>query len=246
MRPTCVPVFAVLFACLCAGCFADAAAAPSYEFGFRGGLNMGKLTGDDTEGIVSLEEYDATFSGEFDSYRLGFSGGIYFMAHLTDMFGLRLEALYVMRGGKGEVEGTLDVPDVGVVPFSADVTFKLDYIELPLLAVLSVPIGETVRFDAVAGPAFAFSTSSKLDIELGVMGYFIGQTEDIEDMVKTTDIGGVIGGGFTVDVGPVNLFIDGRWTFGFSSIDDSGDDLDVKNSNISFMGGVAVPLGTGM
>lgn len=237
--------FAVLFLVLCTAWFGDAAAGPSYEFGFRGGLDMGKITGDDTEGILFLEEYDATFSGEFNSYRFGFSGGVYFMLHLTDMVGVRLEALYVMKGGKGEVEGTLDVSDVGVVPFTADVTFKLNYIEFPLLAVLGVPLGETVKFNAMAGPALAFNTSSKLKMEIGAMGYFTDQTEDIKDKVTGTDIGGVIGGGFTFEAGSVNLFIDGRWTFGLSSIDDSGEDLDIKNSNLSFSGGIAIPLGAG-
>jgi len=223
--------------------WSGAAAATSFEFGFRGGLSMGKITGADAEGIVSIEDYDMTLSGKFDGYRPGFCGGVYMMAHFTEMIGLRLEALYVMKGGKGEVDGTINDPGYGLLPFSADVTFKLNYIELPLLAVLTVPLGEAVKFNVMAGPAVAFCTSSKLNIELGIMGYFIDQTEDIGEEVTGTDIGLVFGGGFAFDAGRVDLFVDGRWTFGLSSIDDTGEDLDVKNSALSFMGGIAIPIG---
>ena len=221
----------------------EAAAGMDYEFGFKCGLSMGKITGADTEGIVSIEDYDVTLSGEFNDYRMGFVGGVYFMVHFTDMLGLRLEGLYAMKGGKGTVDGTIVDPGYGEVPFSADVIFKFNYVEIPLLAALRVPIDENVRFNAVAGPAFAFNMAAKLNMELGVMGYFIDQTEDIDDEVKGTDIGGVIGGGFEFDAGQVSLFVEGRWTFGFSSIDDSGEDLDVKNSALSFSGGIAIPLG---
>ena len=237
-----VPILAVFLVLLGAATPRGTSAEVTYEFGFKGGLNMGKITGDDTEGIVVIEDYDATLSGSFDSYRVGFAGGVYFMAHFTDMFGLRLEGLFVMKGGKGEIEGSIDVPTYGVVPFTADVTFKLNYLEFPLLGVLTVPLGETAKFNVMAGPAFAYNTSSKLKMEIGMLGYFLDQTEDIDEMVTGTDIGGVIGGGFEIDAGRVNLFIDGRWTFGFSSIDDSGEDLDVKNSNISFLAGIAVPF----
>lgn len=242
-RDVCVQALAVLIIIVGALPRNDAAAETTYEFGFRGGLGMGKITGADAEGIVGIEDYDITISGKFDDYRFGFCGGVYMMAHFTEMLGLRLEALYVMKGGKGEVEGTIDDPGYGVVPFSADVTFKLNYIEMPLLAVLTVPLGEAAKFNVMAGPAFAFNTSSKLKMEIGILGYFLDQTEDIGEEVTGTDIGLVFGGGFEFDAGRVSLFVDGRWTLGISSIDDTGEDLDVKNSTLSFMGGVAIPIG---
>ncbi len=238
-------VCVLIFVAVCAGPVREAAAGPTFEFGLRGGLSMAKLTGDDTKGIIRLEDYDATISGDVDQYRMGFTGGVYLMVNVTEMFGVRLEALYAMKGGKGEVEGTVDYSGLEDVPFTADVTFKLAYIEIPLLAVLSIPVGETAKFNAMAGPAVSFKTSAELQIELAIMGYFIDQTEDIDEYVKGTDVGGVIGGGFSFEVGQVNLFVDGRWTFGFSSIDDSGEDIDVKNSALSFMAGVGIPFGAG-
>lgn len=236
-------VCAIIFVTMCAVPVREAAAGPTFEFGLRGGLGMAKLTGDYTEGIIRLEDYDATISGDVDQYRMGFAGGVYFMVNVTEMFGVRLEALYAMKGGKGEVEGTVDYPGLEDVPFTADVTFKLAYFEMPLLAVLNIPVGETATFNVMAGPAISFKTSAELQMDIAIMGYFLDETEDIDDYVKGTDIGGVIGGGFSFEVGQVNLFVDGRWTFGFSSIDDSGEDIDVKNSALSFMAGVGIPFG---
>ena len=221
----------------------EAAAGPTFEFGFKGGLGMAKLTGDDTKGIVAIEDFDITMTGNVDQYKMGFTGGVYFTVNFTDMFGLRLETLFAMKGGKGEVEGVISDPGLGDVPFSADVTFKLNYFELPLLAVLNIPIGETAAFKVMAGPALSFNTSAKIQMELAMLGYFIDQTEDIDEFVKGTDLGGVAGAGFEFSVGTVDIFVDGRWTFGFSSIDDSDDDLDVKNSALSFLAGVGIPFG---
>lgn len=238
-------VCVLIFVAVCAGSVREATAGPTFEFGIRGGLDMAKLTGEDTEGIISFEDYDATISGDVDQYRMGFAGGVYFMVKVTEMFGVRLEALYAMKGGKGEIEGTVDYSGLEDVPFTADVTFKLTYFEVPLLAVLNIPIGEMATFNVMAGPAFSFKTSAELQMDIAIMGYFLDETEDIDEYVKGTDVGGVIGGGFSFEVGQVNLFIDGRWTFGFSSIDDSGEDIDVKNSTLSFMAGVGIPFGAG-
>ena len=55
-------------------------------------------------------------------------------------------------------------------------------------------------------------------------------TDDVED-IKKTDFGIVFG--FGTEFG--NICIDGRYEMGLTSIDDSDDNLDVKNRVFSFM-----------
>lgn len=219
------------------------AAEPTFSFGFKGGINAAKLGGDDTTGFLDIDEYGISASGDIESYRVGFVGGVFFMVHISDMFGIRLEALYAMKGGKGEMAGTISDDVYGDVAFNADATLRLDYFEIPLLAVVSVPLAERVSLNVMAGPTFAFKTGAELALELRAMGMSQEETEDIDELVKGTDVGAVFGAGFTFNAGTVDIFVEGRYGLGFSSIDDTSEDLDLKTRYFSFMAGLGIPFG---
>jgi hypothetical protein len=159
------------------------------------------------------------------------------------MFGIRLETLYTMKGGKGEMSGTISDPSIGDVDFSADATLKLDYFEIPLLAVVSIPLSEKASFNIMAGPTFAFKVGAELALELRAMGMSQEETEDIDELVKGTDVGAVLGAGVTIDAGTVDIIVEGRYGLGFSSIDDTSEDLDLKTRYISFTAGLGIPFG---
>jgi hypothetical protein len=46
-------------------------------------------------------------SGDVDQTKVGGIGGVYAMVSFTERFGLRLEGLATMKGGKGDVTGTI-------------------------------------------------------------------------------------------------------------------------------------------
>jgi hypothetical protein len=204
-----------------------ALAQPSWEFGLKAGVSATKLTGDAVKDI-----------GYYDHMKVGFVGGGYATMHMNTQFG-GLEALYFQKGGKGSLDGV----ESGQT-FSADVTWTLDYFELPLLAVYSIPAGVSGSFDIFAGPALGFKVSSKSKEEW-TAGAESGTIEEDINNVKSTDFGGVVGVGFTMGLSSVDLFADARWEWGFTKLDDSEAKADVKNSAFGFMVGVGFPLGKG-
>jgi hypothetical protein len=215
----------------------DANAQMTWEFGLKAGVSAAKLTGDDTK-MEFVEDADNYYEGDISDMKIGFVGGGYGTLHVNKSFGVRLEALYFQKGGKGTAEGA----DAGF-EWTADETYTLDYFELPLLAVFSIPAGTSGLFDIFAGPAVAFNVTAKQKSEWTGMGDSGTDEADLED-IKGTDFGGVLGVGFTLMMDSMNLFADARWEMGFSSIVDvDEEDVDIKNQAFAFMIGVGFPLG---
>jgi len=149
----------------------------------------------------------------------GFSGGAFFCYQSSDMFALQPELIYSMKGSK--YEGT----EMGM-PF--DATFTVEYLELPVLAKIILSTGETKPY-LLAGPALGILLSSEGKVEMGG----ISISDELED-VKSIDFGLVLGAGIDIDLGTGTLLFDARYNLGLTSIDDSVDDGDIKNSVISF------------
>ncbi len=177
------------------------------QIGPRAGLNIANLAGD-----------DADFLGESLDSRTGFNGGIFFMYQFSDLFAIQPEAYYTMKGA------TLSINSV-------DLTISLDYIEVPVLLKLVIPVkGSNIRPSIFAGPSVGFNTTAKVKVEADGES----EEEDIKEDVKSTDFGLVFGGGIGFMVGKNELGFDIRYILGLSSIDDSSDEVDLKNTAFSF------------
>jgi hypothetical protein len=177
------------------------------QIGPKAGLNIANIGGDDSD-----------FLGQSLDSRTGFSGGIFFMYQFSNLFAVQPEAYYSMKGA------TLDVMGV-------DITLSFDYIEVPLLLKLIIPVeGSSVRPSIFAGPAVGFNTNAK------IKGEFEGESEeqDLKDDTKSTDFSLVFGGGVGFMVGKNELGVDVRYILGLSTIDDSSDAADLKNNVINF------------
>jgi hypothetical protein len=203
--------------------------------------------------------YTGTISSSLGDFKPGFVGGGYATAHLNPRFGVRLEALYANKGTAGENSGTL----FGTV-ISAQVSgqnrLTLQYVEIPMLAVISFPTGVRSGFDLFAGPAMAFRIKAQL-YKMVTLGNFnstemsvtratqipIGptesgsETEDVSDRVANTDVGAVLGAEYSHRKGDVIVSVDARWTQGFSSVDTAGSGA--KNQSFSLTLGLGFPLG---
>jgi hypothetical protein len=176
------------------------------QMGLKAGLNIANLSGDDVENNDS---------------KTGFAGGVFFMYQFSNMFAIQPEAYYTMKGA------TLNETFEGV---SVDFTYTLDYIEVPLLFKLIIPIeGSNIRPSIFAGPAIGFKATAKVKTEAQGESY----EEDIED-VKSTDFDLVFGGGLGFPVGNNELGFDVRYIMGLSTIDDSAEGFDVKNGVLNF------------
>ncbi len=173
------------------------------QIGPKAGLNIANFVGD-----------DANFFGIDLESRTGFTGGIFFMFQFSSLFAIQPEAYYTMKGAilSGE---------------NSDITWSLDYIEVPVLLKLIIPVeGSNIRPSVFAGPSVGFNTTAKIKSE--------SEEQDIKEDVKSTDFGLVFGGGIGFMVGKNELGVDIRYILGLSSIDDSSEAFDLKNTAISF------------
>jgi hypothetical protein len=243
---------ALVSAAMCGSVYAQ----PTWELGVKAGINLAKLTGDVEESDQGTFDLGGGYymvgsmTQAFDESKTGFVGGVYATVHINKQFGVRLEGLYSKKGGKGKNSGSLDVYDpsdayVGSVDISGENTVTLDYFEIPLLAVVSFPVGSTATFDVFAGPALAFNTKAEVVFEMTLSGFGESETDketvDIKDDIEGTDFGGVLGAGFTFPLSTVVLFGEARMTYGFKDVD-KYEDSEIKNSVFGFIVGVGIPL----
>ena len=175
------------------------------QLGPRAGLNIANVVGDDAE--------------IFMDSRTGFTGGIFFIHQFSDLFAIQPEVYYTMKGA------TLNRTSV-------DVTLSVDYMEVPVLLKLIIPVeGSNFRPSIFAGPSLGFNTTAKLKVEADGES----EEEDIKENVKSTDFGLVFGGGIGIMIGKNELGFDIRYILGLSTLDDSSSNADdIKNAVISF------------
>jgi hypothetical protein len=120
-----------------------------------------------------------------------------------------------------------------------EVKLKGDYIEIPVLLKINIPIeGSKVHPHVYAGPAVAFKASCKIEASIAGGTSASVDCEDAGLLIKSTDFGVAFGGGVSVDVGGAEVGVDVRYTLGLTSVDDEPDPYSIKNKVISIMGTV--------
>ena len=172
------------------------------QIGPKAGLNIANVVGDDVE-VLNLDS------------KTGFNGGIFFMFQFGDLFAIQPEAYYTMKGATLSGE-------------NSDITFSLDYIEVPVLLKLIIPVGgSNIRPSVFAGPSVGFNTTAKIKSE--------SAEQDVKEDIKSTDFGLVFGGGIGIMIGKNELGFDIRYILGLSLLDDTSSNADdIKNAVISF------------
>jgi hypothetical protein len=209
---------------------------------FVGGLNFSQFSGDDTGARVLFADDDlgsGEISGDVGGTRVGLVAGAMVNVFFTDNFGFRSGVLWARKGSDGEVRLRGDIPGLGIVDLTADVSFTLDYFELPLLGVVAFPVSDGATVRMMAGPVLAFNSSADVEVSL----FDFSESEDIGDEIKALDVLGLLGLGVVIPVGSVDVVIDGSYSRGFTGIDDTSADLDIKNSEFRVVAGVAIPIG---
>ncbi len=176
------------------------------QIGPKAGLNIANVTGDD--------------AGNPDS-KIGFPGGLFLKYQFSQWFAIQPEVYYTMKGAEEKVS---------IFGTTVDVTASYDYIEIPFLLKLVIPIqGSNVHPAIFAGPSVGFNTTAKVKAE--AMGE--SAEEDIEN-VTSSEFALHFGGGVGFPVGNNELGFDIRYILGLNSIDDSAGNLDLKHGVINF------------
>lgn len=181
--------------------------------GFKAGLAMSTFTGDDNK----MDDLSP------DS-RMGLGFGGFLTFGLGPNFALQPEVLYMMKGAKYE-EG------------DAKLTYKLNYLDIPVLFKYRFPTAGNTRPNLFAGPVLGFKMSADATYEEDGDE----ETEDVSDMLKSTDFGLTIGGGLDFAMASTTITFDVRYTMGMSDIPDDPDADDVSLKNAGWL--VTVGLG---
>ena len=203
-------VLVVAFALCLAG--QPAFAQLAFGGGAKGGVAFSKVSSDASDIQDLLNEQ-----------RFGVVIGAFLMIPLNDQFVIQPEVLFVQKGASGSTEGI-------------DLTFELDYVEIPILANFLFPTGGSLAPFVFTGPVPAFNTTAK------VVQKFEGQNvgeEDFKDFFKTIDFLWTVGGGVQYQ----NLTIEARYTFGLGAANknDVSDDFvseDFKNRTFAILFGI--------
>lgn len=210
-------------ACLLAvmGYASGASALTGMYAGVKGGVNMADISGDDADGVDT---------------RNGFMGGAFWGGGIDDRFGIRLEGLFVQKGGEGEFVAPGD-------DHPHESALKLDYIEFPLLFTVKLPAGEKLAFNLFLGPTFGFNIAAELEDKSH------GETLDLDDSVSGFELGGAIGAGLEYRLSSFAIVVDARYGIGgtniFEDLAVAGQSvtIDAKNTEIGVMAGLSFPLG---
>jgi len=182
-------------------------AAAGVQFGLKVGANMAKPTGADAQDPL------ATIKS-----RVGFTGGIFLAFNFGKVVTIQSEVLYTMKGAT-------------YVALDDSYTDKLyaDYIEIPLLLKLKIPLPGIQPF-VFAGPSVGFKLSDKIE-ENGL--------PDPEFIFKNNDYGAIFGAGFNLGR---SFMIDVRYSLGLQKVLDTidgGADFDYKNGVFAATIGIA-------
>lgn len=199
--------------------------------GVKIGLNGAKLAGDFgdvlNDGLVSLGFTNVSVD---EKRRIGFSAGAFFTYSINEMFAVQPEILFTMKGSKYDTEATLSG-----ITVKTTATEKLNYLEIPVLAKVVIPVEGKFSPNLFAGPYFAIKLSAKVKAEATVSGITV-EAEADDDDVRSFDYGMVFGGGVDYSLATGKVTFDVRYSLGLRDIyDTSGTDFSVKNSVISAM-----------
>jgi opacity protein-like surface antigen len=176
----------------------SAAAQSSMTFGVKGGVNSSTLNSKNNPDMKQL---------------LGGVGGVFLGGDVNSTLGIQVEGLFSQRGAKDKSDG-----------FNTNI--RLNYIDVPVLARISVGSSNSARFHIFGGMQASYllkAEASNDDLNL---------TIDIKDEVETFDFGVTAGAGVEIS----RLSIDARYTMGLMNVSKDSNE-DVKNRTFTVMVG---------
>jgi hypothetical protein len=157
--------------------------------------------------------------------RMGFAVGGVVELTLDDMASIQIEPMYIQKGTEVNVPG------------GGEGKFKVEYFALPAMVKFAFGSGSSRPY-VMAGPEVAFNVSATFEDDTGA-------EVDIDEEVKSTDFGAGLGGGVDIAAGGNTVFVEGRYTAGFTKVNDDDSDEEIKTRGFQILGGITFPLGGG-
>lgn len=165
-----------------------------HNLGLKTGVNVATLNGDDTDDLDS---------------RTGMFFGGFAELCITDEIAIQPEILYSQQGTKFSSEGY-------------DVKFKLDYLNVPVMAKFKL----SEEFMVEAGPQVGVLLSAKEEFESSMDSF----EDDAKEDYKNIDFGANVGVAYQFENG---LNLGARYNFGLSKVDENPDE-NKKNGVFQF------------
>jgi hypothetical protein len=184
--------------------------------GFHGGLSLATIGGSDAEVM------DA-------GYRNGFGLGAFLKVAINDRLSFQPELLYLQKGASATEE-------------DVDITFAVDFVEIPVLLRIDVPTDGSIAPYFLIGPAIGFRVGCEISAEGDGLEINV-DCDEAEATIKSVDFGGVAGAGLSIAAGSGNIHFGARYNFGLMSLDDSDFEDDLKSRAFSILAGYSFPLG---
>jgi len=186
---------------------ASGAALSDFSLGVRGGFDLAQHTGVEVRG----SEYTVE-----SAMRPGVTAGLFVYWPITERFGLQQEVVYTQKGSSQEI--TVDILEI---PTTLDVTYEIDYIELPTL----------LRFDAIKWDDASLYSLFGAGMSLKTRGRYVltGTLTDGEQFIPLSadadlrevdifDFLFVYGGGYERDFGGKRLMVEYRFTMSWHDL----------------------------
>jgi len=194
------------------------------QFGIKGGINLGRFGGADKSldpsdfdpSLTNLPKVDPTA-------RLGLTGGISYKIGLIAGLSIQPEVLYTQKGSVYEIP----LP-VALGGGSVKGTFKLDYVDIPVLVKFNLPMPVISPY-IEGGVSYSFLLSAKLKGE-GPGG---SNEIDMKDSMTKNDFSIIVGVGVELLILDVNA----RYVIGKTKIFKDSD-AKVFNQGIMLTAGL--------
>lgn len=245
--------FLLLSLLLCQGAYSQ-----DLKIGIRAGILLANMD------ISPLPEGSADFKNQ-----VGLQVAVPLEIGLGNIFAIQPELMYGLHGTRtDETINEVDLPSGITTTGYSKVSIKVQSLEIPLLA--KVKFGpEAFKIHVLAGPSIGFGLSGKFKNDYSLKqtdedgnvifnvtevttgkavflkdGYNSDKLGDNDLPVNRTNFNLHLGAGFSVNVGTMSVFLDGRYIIGLNDHfpDEEGTEDDEKLSGKSQRIGISVGL----
>jgi hypothetical protein len=214
--------------------------------GIRGGLGVANFKGGgvDVTGVVPFDNKPL----------IGMTGGVALNVKFNDIIGAEIDALYSMKGSKAEGDNSgiyydLSAGGWGIVDTKAERKYTLNYLDVPVLVKFLVPLKAPVKPAFFMGPSFNLLLKSEMSEHIDSTYYdsthsvldtqaVTDSLEDRKSLTKPLQIGLTVGASAEMAMGPGDIVLDLRYSFGLADIYKKDSKLaSLLNSHIAIMAG---------
>lgn len=180
----------------------------SFLLGIKGGYNQGQPRGQKTEPGFQVEKMS-----------LGcFSAGLMANWRINRFLSIQPEGLYFQKGGQYEVNVPINLPGIEI---RVNDTRYLNYLEIPLLLKISLPVSDKLKPTFLVGPSMGINLTarvrSKIKITVPDFQFNLVEKKDIRKEANNFEWSFVIGGGLDLTTKKGILIIDQRFFFGLNA-----------------------------